>query len=218
MNNPDEPYEPNEIIKSDYVPEVDDIASFVDSLKIYLKNDEIKDENIKNIVKSLPSPRKIKMDMSKEECKIIFETVRWAWKEITGKDLIELSRKEEKPETLMGNYWMLKNGLLLHGTNHYTMVKQNTNIFSSLLNINGLVLQEKLSRNPEQLIKTIIDYGAVRMFISKDKRSYFQMNDKIYAEWGRNKVKKLDFKNKIVKLIDKKCNYKGWSSGITIIL
>ena len=49
-------------------------------------------------------------------------------------------------------------------------------------------------------------------------KSYFQMNDQIYGEWGRNKVKKLDFKNKIVKLIDKKINYDGWKSGITIIL
>lgn len=205
-------------ITKPYSPSPFDIAAYVESLKISLKDGEIKDKNVADTIENMPSPIKIRSELSYEECFMIFETVRWAWKEITGQDITNLAKVSPAPETLMGNYWMLKNGLIFHGVNHYTIVKQNIDVFAKLLNINAFVIHEKLSSPPEQIIKTIIDNGGVRVFITKDKRAYFQMNDKIYGEWGRNKVKKLDFKDKIVKLIDKNIDYSGWKSGITILL
>lgn len=205
-------------ITKPYSPSTLDIAAYVESLKISLKDGEIKDTNIAQTIENMPSPSRIKNDLSNEECFMIFETVRWAWKEITGEDLTQLAKVTSAPETLVGNYWMLKNGLMFHGVNHFTIIKQNIAVFSKLLNINAFVIHEKLSAPPEQIIKTIIDNGGVRAFITNDKRAFFQMNDKIYAEWGRNKIKKLDFNDKTVKLIDKKIDYKGWKSGITILL
>ena len=52
-------------------------------------------------------------------------------------DIIEESQLEKDPETLMGNYWMLNNGVLLHGINHYGIIKNNDNLFCSLLDINN---------------------------------------------------------------------------------
>jgi hypothetical protein len=201
-----------------YMPEPDDVAAYVESLKIYLKDGEISNVEVADIVKTMPAPAHIKTRMSVDEIKVLFESVRWAWKIITGQDLIDMSTVQKKAETLFGNYWMLNRGILLKGNNHFTIVKQNTNLFQSLLNIHAFALHQKLCGRPNELIKTIIDHGGCRVFITQDKRSYFQMNDKSYAEWGRAKVKNLDFKKKIVKLIDKSIDYDGWKSGITIIL
>jgi hypothetical protein len=202
----------------DYCPTTEDLAAYVDSLKISLKDGEIKDDKVKNVVKSMPLPKTILASMSNEECKLIFETVRWAWKQITGKDLRDLAVIDPPPETLIGNYWMLANGMMFHGVNHYTIIKQNLGMFATLLNISPFVFHDKMSGKAEDIIKIVIDYGAVRIFVTKDKRAYFQMNDQVYSKWGRNKVKKLDFDKKTVILIDKNINYNGWKSGIIILL
>lgn len=205
-------------IKKDYVPSVEDLALYVKSLKLCLDDNSVKDQDVAYAIESMPEPVKIKNSLSYEECKVVFESVRWAWKKITDQDLIELSSKTPAPKTLMGNYWMLSEGLLLHGVNHYTIIKQNLNLFSSILNINAFVLHEKLSGSPTEIIKLIIDKGGVRVFISDDKKAYFQMNDKEYGKWGKKKVKHLDFKEKVVKLIATNTPYNGWKSGFTIIL
>ena len=71
---------------------------------------------------------------------------------------------------------------------------------------------------PEELIETVIKHGGMRVFINKDKKGYFQMNDETYSRWGRKKIKHLDLKAKTIKVIDKERPYKGWKSGILIRL
>jgi len=197
---------------------VDDVAAYVESLKMYLKEDGIKNSTVKQIVIDMPSERYVKKNMSEEEANVLYESVRWAWKEITGEDIKETMKTDDAPETLLGNYWMLKNGLILHGVNHYVIIKRNISLFSALLNINAFLIHEKLASQPNDLIKLVIDNGGARAFITKDRRAYFQMNETTYAEWGRQKVKGLDFKSKIVKLIDSRSQFNGWSSGISIKL
>jgi hypothetical protein len=165
----------------------------------------------------MPSSNYVKLNMSEWDCYVLYDVIRWVWKEITGNDIVN-DNKVSKKETLMGNYWMLNNGVLLQGTNHYSIVKQNINIFCSLLGINSMVIHSKLSSTPNDLIKTIIDNGGMRMFITKDKRAYFQLNDTAYTEWGREKIKGLDFDHRIVKLISLETNFTGWDSGITVII
>lgn len=196
----------------------DEVASYVEALKIHLEEKAIKDEEVKNVVRNMPSPRVIRKKLSEEEVDILFESVRWAWKKISGQDLIEESKVTHPVETLMGNYWMLKNGVILHGENHFTIVKRNISMFSSLLGIHAFAIHDCIAGPPERLIKLVIDHGGIRMFITKDRRAYFQMNDAVYAKWGRNKVKGLDFKEKVVNLIDKRTKFKDWSSGISIRL
>lgn len=207
-----------ETIKKEYLPSIDDLTVYVSSLTMLLKDGEVKNEDVKDVIKNFPSPIKIKNSMSYEECRLLFENVRWAWKEITGKDLLDLAVVKPAPETLMGNYWMLSGGMLLHGVNHYTIVKQNLNLFASLLDIDPFVLHEKLSGPPKEIIKLVIDHGGVRVFINQDKKAFFQMNDEEYGKWGKRKVKHLDFKEKVVKLIALNTNYDGWKSGFVIVL
>jgi len=200
------------------VPNAEVLATYVESLKMYLKDKPDLKEKLAELIKNLPTPSKIKKDFSYEECKILYETVGYLWKKITGNDIIEESHTQEAPETLLGNYWMIENGLLLHGVNHFTIIKQNASILSSLLNVNGFALQQYLVSRPNKLIRFILENGGIRVFINKSKEAYFQMSEDTYAEWGRSKVKGLDFHKKIVKVIDFRVPYKGWKSGVAVKL
>ena len=195
-----------------------EVASYVEALNVSLLNGDITELEVVGVLHSLPTPHHIRRHLSDEEAKVIFESVRWIWKETSGKDISETLNFVPAKESLLGNYWMLKNGVMLHGINHYGIIKRNLSMFSELLGIDAFILHQKLAGTPGDLIKLIIDHGAMRMFITADKRAYFQMNDTIYKNWGRAKVKKLDFSPRIVKVIDPSIKYDGWNSGITLKL
>jgi len=195
-----------------------EVASYIESLNIALRDGEIKKEEVIGVLHSLPSPEHVRRHLSDEEAKVLFESVRWAWKEVSGKDITETFNFEPAPETLLGNYWILKNGVLLHGVNHYGIIKRNLSLFSTLLKMDAFVLHQKLAGTPQDLIKLVIDNGGMRVFITSDKRAYFQMNDQVYKNWGRAKVKGFDFPKRIVKLIDPSSKYDGWNTGITLNL
>jgi hypothetical protein len=195
-----------------------EVASYIEALNVALRDGEIKQAEVVGVLHSLPSPEHVRRHLSDEEAKVLFESVRWAWKETSGKDITETFNFEPPPETLLGNYWMLKNGVLLHGVNHYGIVKRNLSMFATLLKIDPFVLHQKLAGTPQELVKLVIDNGGMRIFITSDKRAYFQMNDKVYTNWGRSKVKGLDFSKRVVKLVDPTTRFNGWNSGITLKL
>jgi hypothetical protein len=200
------------------IPEAAEIAAYVEALKLFLKNGKIKDKVIANLVKKLPFPDSIRMGFSNQECRIVFESVAYAWRKLTKQNLVEETKIEHPQKGLEGNYWMVTGGVLLEGPNHYTIIKQNLNLFATLLNISPFVLHEKLASPPEEIIKTVIDHGGMRIFINKDKKGFFQLADDTYSKWGRHKVKGLDLSNKTVKVIDRTRPYKGWDTGVLIKL
>ena len=200
------------------IPSAEDIAAYVEALNIYLENDKIKDKRVATLVKRLPYPDSIRSGFSIEECKLIFQSVNYAWKKITGQDLMIEEQIDRSPKGLEGNYWMMTNGVILSGTNHFTIIKRNLDLFATLLNISTFVLHEKLASPPDEIIKTIIDHGGMRIFIKVDKTGYFQLSDDTYSKWGRKKIKGLDLKKRIVKVVDRETPYKGWNCGVTILL
>jgi len=204
--------------KTEHMPDGEALALYVQTLKQYLKDNPNICDEWKDLISKMPAPRKVRQDFSLQECKILYESLEYLWEKITGERIIPEKEIILAPESLTGNYWMLNNGVLLSGVNHYTIIKQNTNLICSLLGIGGMTLQEYLCSRPNKLIAYIIRNGGVRLFITQDKRLYAQMNPKTYGDWGRNKIRKLDFPLKAVKLIDIKAPYEGWASGITVKL
>ena len=198
------------------IPKPDVLATYVEALKMYYRDNAIHDMQLNRLVETLPSPTKIHKDFSFEECKILFETVNYLWKKLVGKDIIDETKLFKKPESLFGTFWLIENGILLQGINHYSIVKQNTNMFSTLLGLNGFALQQYLASPPNDLIRYILENGGIRMFINKNKKGYFQMSSDTYGKWGKSKVKKYDLREKIIKIIDFNVPYRGWKSGITI--
>jgi len=194
----------------------DSLAAYIDSLKLFEKEHSDLQKKYQKMIKQLPSSSKVRKDFSLAEVKILYETVGYLWKKITGSELLTDDTVYENPAEFLGNYWLLRNGIFLHGVNHYSIIKKNTNLFTSLLNLNGFTLQEYLSLDPERLLRYIILNGGVRMFVRADKKAFFQISESIYAGWGRDKIKKLPLNPRIVKIIDPKAKYTGWNSGISI--
>ncbi|TRZ83663.1 hypothetical protein D4R86_00345 [bacterium] len=205
-------------VKDEDIPQPDVLATYIEAIKTYLNDATNIPKIISEQIENLPSPSQVKKNYSFEECKILFETVNYLWKKITKTDIVQDPIIENSPETLFGNYWMLKNGVLLRGNNHTSIIKQNSSLFCSLLNLNAFTLLQYLSSDPNKLIGYVLRNGGVRIFINKDKKAYFQMSEQIYAKWGRKKVRELDFDKKNVKILDFNQDYNGWDSGIAIRL
>jgi len=198
------------------IPSVEDIAAYVESLKLYLERGQIKDPDIANHIKKLPSPRSILKSFSIEEIRVLTESVGYLWKKVANNDIIAESKMKRAPETLEGNYWMVTKGVILEGPNHYTIIKKNMDLFIGLLDINAFAMHDRLASNPNDVIKLVLDHGGMRIFVNKGKEAYFQLTDKTYTAWGKNKIRKYDFKKKITKVIDSRQPYKGWKTGIVI--
>ena len=154
------------------IPDPKSLAAYVKILKLYLKENELA-PNIKRLIKGLPSPRVIKTSLSWEECKIIFETINYLWKEILGKDILKEQCIEEAGQEYLGNYWIFKNGVILNGENHFTAIKRDSSLITTILGLNGISLQYYLSTNPDKLIRYILKNGGVRMFVNKDNKGFF---------------------------------------------
>jgi hypothetical protein len=199
------------------VPGPQILSDYVETLKNYERdNPSYINPILAKLIRKLPYPDKVRKEYSYEECKVLYETVQHVWGKISGGNIIEEREMKEAPETLEGNYWMLRNGILLHGVNHYGIIKQNPTIFSSILKVNGFALQQYLIKKPNELINFIIRNGGVRVFVTKDKRAFFQMSEDTYAKWGKEKVKKMDFRYRVIRVLDPEREYTGWNSGVAV--
>ena len=200
------------------MPSGESLALYTQTLKMYLKDNPDLDILYANLIKKLPSPRQIKQDFSKQECRILYETLEYLWTKITGQKLIPDEEIIKAPESLEGCYWMLCNGILLHGLNHYSIIKDHAQLICTLLDINPMTLIEYLASPPDRLIEFILRNDGLRLYISPSKKLFAQMSPDTYGKFGRSKIKKLDFQFKAVKVIDFKTKYNGWSSGVLIRL
>jgi hypothetical protein len=204
-------------VKEEDIPDIETIIAYIQALKLFDSENKIEPEFSRHIA-NLPSERSLRRDHSIEEVKFIFETVNFLWEKVTGKDIVSQQDYHSAPERLLGNYWLLKNGILLSGVNHFTIVKENTALIETMLNLNGFTLQHYLASKPDPLIGYMLRNGAIRVFIDKDNNGFFQMTDDTYGRWGKKKIKGFDLKSKVVKLIDTKVEFKGWCCGIPIKL
>jgi hypothetical protein len=196
----------------------DTLSLYVDTLKLHLAQGKIQDKNVIEIIELFPCQSKILYELSNEEIKIIFESVGWAWRQVTGDDIEKDINHMSKQQEMDGNYWILNKGITLKGVNSYQIVKKHLDLFSSILKIDPFVLHQRLSTHPNDLIKTVICNGGMRVFVNKDNKAYFQLNQKAYSEWGKSFILNLDAKEKFVKLIDTRASFTGWASGILIKL
>ena len=200
------------------VPDEETLAYLIEALKTTLKDNPLMDKDLAKHINDLPTPLKFKRDLSRSEQELIFETIEYLWKKMTGESFLDQQDKVPAAKPLLGSYWMIKNGVMLKGTNHYEIIKKNTTIICPLLKINGFTLQYYLSVNSNKLLKFIILNGGLRIFINKGRQGFFQISEDAYAEWGRSKIKKFDLKEKTVKVIDPRAPFNNWETGISIKL
>jgi len=205
-------------VKDEDVPSADILGAYVESLKTYRQDNPDMNEDWASHIDKLPSARFIRQEYSNEECKLLFETINYLWRKISGQDIVNENKTISSPTKLLGNYWLIRNGILLEGLNSYTIIKNNAALFASLLHLNSFTLQCYLAGDPKALTQYIILNGGVRMFIRKNGEAFFQMTGTTYGDWARNKLKKFDFRKKTIRLIDPNVEYVGWHSGQPVII
>jgi hypothetical protein len=203
-------------IKKSDIPHPDVLSVYVESLKGFARDKRDLNPSLVELIDKLPSPKKVKKDLSFEETRLLFETISYLWRSITGNSIIEENKVVHQPEALKGDYWLLKNGIMLSGPNHFTIAKHNLELMASILGLDRMAAQYYLAKSPEQLIMFLLRNGAVRLFASKDKKLYFQMSPEVFGRWGKQKVKSFEIKDRSIRVIDFKTPYKGWDSGILI--
>ena len=89
--------------REDKMPNGEEMALYVQTLKRYIIDNPNVDEELIELINKVPSPRKIRQDFSFQEIKILYETVEYLWKKITGGAIIPDKEIIKSPETLKGN-------------------------------------------------------------------------------------------------------------------
>lgn len=200
-------------------PVPDAIAAMVDSIRIFSEDNETAfDKNEKRLVDNLPSKTYILNKMSDAELDVLYRSIRHLWKSMTGGEP-EFATKNNDAVNLDGVYWMLPGGVLLSGFNHFQTAKNNKLLVCSMLDINPLVFEKMLaSGNVEEVISLILARGGVRVLINRNKSEVIMQTNESSWPMVKNKIEKMYHKNKFVKILDLSQPYKGWESGVTLVI
>ena len=197
----------------------EELAALAESLTIHIS--ELGKNAPKDIVKSvqsLPSRFYITRKMSSTEIGWLWNKVRDLWKVLTGKDIADMTTipAPQSAVDLDGNFWLLPGGVSIHAYNHFTAAKKHKGVISSLLDINGFVLERKLSEKPSSLIGYLIEKGAVRVNIDRDKSQVIAQCSERSWPWAREKLRRMVHKKKVARVLDPTKPYEGWKSGIPV--
>jgi hypothetical protein len=199
----------------------DELIMIVDAIRLYLmQNRDDIPKKLQEQIKNLPSKQFIKDRFSVCETELLYDTAREMWKKLCGQDLKKVDFDDVKKdiEILDGNYWMLPGEFLLSGFNHFSIAKKHKGMFCSLLGINSLIFERLVCEQPMKLIEHIIDHGGIRVNIDKSKNRVICQTNEASWPWTRNKLIKMYHEHKVAKVIDSSTPYRGWKSGINIVI
>ena len=204
-----------------HVHDPEDLASYADAIRLHkasLDNNLSKEDIVK--VDRIPARSYILKHMSPTELSILFENLSDLWKTITGENLPtnEGTSAPQEAKDVDGNFWLLPGGVMVKGFNHFATAVRHKNMLCNLLDINPFIFEEKIHREPKELIKLIIQHGGIRLNINKESsRVIAQSNEESWPTLLR-KFQKMYHKHKVARVLDPTVEYKGWESGIPIIV
>ncbi len=205
--------------KEKFGEDPDQLAALAESLVLHvaeLGQDVSKD--VSKAVGSLPSRYYITRKMSKTEIGWLRDKIRQLWKTLTGKDISDFvtNPAPKSAREYEGNFWLLPGGIQIHAFNHFTAAKKHKGVICSLLDINGFVFERKLSEPPANLIAYLIEKGAARVNIDRDKSQVIAQCSEGAWPWVREKLRRMVHKKKVARVLDPTKKYEGWKSGIPI--
>ena len=94
-------------VRDEDVPNATILGAYVESLKLYKKDNPDLNKDWALHIDKLPSARFLRQEYSNEECKILFETINYLWKNITGHDIIDDNKMFQAPSRFLVIYWIL---------------------------------------------------------------------------------------------------------------
>ena len=207
-------------IASREVPDAETLAAYIDSIKLMAEGSSVDtDRSVKRLVSNLPSRHQVLKAMDDTDKTILYDSVRYVWKKLTGQEIPERAPTDtEKDNVMDGCYWLLPGGVEVHGLNHYSAAKNHRGLVCALLDINPLVFEYKMNQNPAELIALVAYTGGIRMMVKRNSNSVFMQTTESSWPWARDKIKKMYHANKVVKVLDLSKPYLGWESGVPIIV
>jgi len=201
------------------IHEPEDIASYVDAIKLAAREDNLSKEALVKISR-LPARSYILKKMSPTELSILFENVSDLWKIITGEKLPvqEGIDSPKEAKDVDGNFWLLPGGVMIKGFNHFSTAVRHKNMLCNLLDINPFIFEEKMHRNPSELVRMIIYHGGIRMNIDREASKVIAQTNEESWPTLLSKFQKMYHKHKVARVLDPAAPYKGWKSGVPIIV
>ena len=197
----------------------DELAALAETIAVHVSDlgDDIPKDVLK-AVETIPSRYFITKKMSKTEIGWLRDKLRQLWKFFTGKDISDFKTisAPQSAKEYDGNFWLLPGGVCVHAFNHYTAAKKHKGLISSLLDINGFVLERKLAEQPMSVISYLLKMGAARVHIDRDKSQVIAQCSERAWPWVREKLRRMVHKKKVAKVLDPTKEYEGWKSGVPI--
>ena len=196
------------------------IATFADSIRLYRHDNGSKvDSELARMIDNLPSKHMILSEMDEPSLSLLHRSVGYIWRKLTGKNIRDV---EAAPYSLAdapdGCYWLLPGGLMLSGLNHFSAAKNNRDVICAMLRINPFIFEHKVCSSPDGLVGLIVSKGGVRVLVKKNGSSVYMQTNEASWPWARDKADRMYHKNKVIKIVGKSEDYKGWKSGVSIVL
>jgi hypothetical protein len=204
-----------------------ELAHLIDAIKMYYRDHSSSvDKEMKKSIESLPSKYIIDNEMSVSEFEMYYKIVRDLWKKLVNQDLnnvdvdesVTLEDRNLEKELLDGNYWMLPGSIIFGGFNHFSIAKKHKGVFCSVLGLDGWMYEKLIVSDPNKLIFYILSNGGVRINVDKENSTVVCQTNEDSFSWVRNKLLKMYHKIKVAKVIDLKVPYRGWKSGINLVI
>ena len=203
-------------------PLTDELAACVEALSLYASDHSDRmPSDIKKMLNNLPSRYQITREYNEIQISLLHDTVGYLWRKVTGTKLPDRQGIADTTDAaeLDGCYWLLPGGVMVSGLNHYSAAKDHKGMICSLLDINPFVFEHATqNRDPNVVIGLIVTNGGVRMLVKRsDNKVYMQTSQDSWV-WAKDKVKRMWHGKRVVKILDPKARYKGWSSGIPVTI
>jgi hypothetical protein len=204
--------------RSTDVPPPEEIAAMIGSIRLFAKDGKV-DGDIRKRIDTLPSDKQL-ADMDAVQVGLLYETVGYLWRKLTGKRISEDRGKEQSTDMdkLDGNYWLLPGEVILHGFNHFSIAKSHRDMICRLLDINPFIFEHAIQKGTDSLINLVLSKGGVRMMVDRANNTVYMQTSEESWPWARNKLKKMYHRHRVAKVLDPSKPYAGWESGITIIV
>ena len=201
----------------------DVLSSYVETLSLFRgEYGSTVTKDISKMIDNLPPRSFINSSMDSVERQLLFQTVGHIWKTLTGASIKETMGGRvnfSRDKNLDGNYWMMPGGILVGGFNHFAAAKNHRNLLCSILGINQFVFEAKaLEKSPEELIRLVLTHGGIRVKIDRGNNQVFMQTSERSWPWAREKARRMYHKKKMVKVLDARQPYKGWKSGVPVLV
>lgn len=200
----------------------DILASYIESLCLHRgQHHDSMPKEIIRLIDNLPPRSFVIKKMDHIERDLLMQTVGHIWRKVTGNSIRSVDTKMATTDSgrLDGTYWMVPGGILVRGFNHFSAAKSHRDLLCSMLDINGFIFEAKvLEKDPHGLINLVLSHGGIRVAVDRNKSAVYMQTTEGSWPWARDKLRKMYHKHKVARVIDRREPYKGWKSGVPVIV